>query len=62
MGKDPRCRIQISMQGYQGLLDLTLLTSKAKWRKLNIEGCLGVELEEDLDNALCCGWEEVAHH
>jgi hypothetical protein len=49
-----------TIQAYLGPLGSSLLTFKGEWRKLKVDVCLKVELEEELDWVLCFCLEERA--
>jgi hypothetical protein len=49
---DPESRVQ-RVRANQALLETAPLTSETEWRKLRIECCQEVEMEETLDCALC---------
>ena len=43
------------------LLDMSILASEAKWKKLKLEDCIEEALKEELDDVLCCCLEEESH-
>ena len=42
------------------LLDMSILASEAKWKKLKIEDCIEEVLKGELGGALCCCLDEEA--